>query len=203
MEDNMNEHRPVIIKKYGTFERYLIKKRTNITNRKIPVQKRKGSVLDLGCGAEPYFLTHTKFKKKYGIDWTIKDNTRKDMTLLERSIEEPLPYFNATFDVVTMLATIEHINKISEVLKEAIRVLKPGGMLIMTTPTSMANKILKILAFTGLVSMEEVLEHKNAYGKKEIKKMLMKAGYEKIKINSFEINLNNIATAYKKGSTKN
>ncbi len=48
-----------------------------------------------------------------------------------------LPYASATFDVVALLDTVEHIEDDHAVFAECHRVLKPGGKLIVTVPAFM------------------------------------------------------------------
>jgi SAM-dependent methyltransferase len=47
---------------------------------------------------------------------------------------EPLPYPDAAFDVVTCSEVVEHLESCRGVIREAQRVLKPGGLLVVTTP---------------------------------------------------------------------
>lgn len=47
---------------------------------------------------------------------------------------EPLPYADASFDVVTATEVIEHLADFRRILHEILRVLKPGGVCILSTP---------------------------------------------------------------------
>ena len=49
-------------------------------------------------------------------------------------LNAPLPYEDASFDVVFSLETIEHIEGHRTFISEAARVLRPGGHLVLTTP---------------------------------------------------------------------
>ncbi|HEX9395520.1 MAG TPA: class I SAM-dependent methyltransferase [Burkholderiales bacterium] len=48
--------------------------------------------------------------------------------------KSPLPYADSEFDVVTCSEVIEHLENFRALLREAHRVLKPGGLLVLTTP---------------------------------------------------------------------
>jgi SAM-dependent methyltransferase len=54
-----------------------------------------------------------------------------DKVNIDRS---PLPYADAQFDAVTCSEVIEHLENFRALLREAHRVLKPGGVLVLTTP---------------------------------------------------------------------
>lgn len=47
---------------------------------------------------------------------------------------QPIPFPDAQFDVVTCSEVIEHLENFRALLREAHRVLKPGGVLVLTTP---------------------------------------------------------------------
>jgi SAM-dependent methyltransferase len=48
--------------------------------------------------------------------------------------DAPLPFEDASFDVVLCAETIEHVRDVQLLLSEARRVLRPGGRLALTTP---------------------------------------------------------------------
>jgi SAM-dependent methyltransferase len=47
---------------------------------------------------------------------------------------EPLPYRDGEFDVVTCSEVVEHLENYRALVREAYRVTKPGGLLVLTTP---------------------------------------------------------------------
>jgi ubiquinone/menaquinone biosynthesis C-methylase UbiE len=98
--------------------------------------------------------------------------------------EDKLPYGNNYFDVVTMLAVFEHIDPlhIVSMLKEVYRIMKPRGQYILTTPAAWADILLRTLARFGLVSREEIDEHKAKYTHIEISALLIKAGFNAVNI---------------------
>ena len=52
-------------------------------------------------------------------------------------LREPLPYDDASFDVVLLVEVVEHLSDHQAALGELARILKPGGALILTTPNVM------------------------------------------------------------------
>ena len=83
--------------------------------------------------------------------------------------------------------------------KEIYRVLKPEGMVILTTPAAWSDGLLKFMAQVGLVSAEEIHEHAYAYTLPLLGWYFGQAGFEmtKTKFGYFEFMLNMWATAKK------
>ncbi len=181
----------------GLLEVLLTKKRATKANSIIPLSYRKGKILDIGCGSFPYFLTHTNFTEKYGIDPSLdlKLVKNKKINLSTQDVSaKKLPFQKDYFDIVTMLAVFEHIDydRLDFVLSETKRVLKREGILIITTPAPWSDKLLHFMALFDLISKEEIHEHKHHYDKASIEKILIKTGFQKNKIKSgyFEMGLN-------------
>lgn len=78
-----------------------------------------------------------------------------------------LPWPDATFDVVTMLDTLEHVDDLPA-LRECRRVLKPTGLLLVSVP-----------AFPSLWSARDVRAgHRRRYTKTSLTMILRTAGFE-------------------------
>lgn len=171
---------------HGVLEGFLARKRCAMANALIPPAARSGRILDVGCGSSPYFLTHTDFAERFGIDQVMTPETAAQYRGqgLHLSPATPaslsrLDFEDNTFDVVTMLAVFEHIDHgpLVNLLREIRRVLKPGGCYIATTPAAWSDGILRVMARTGLVSSEEIDEHKDAYTHAKIAAILQEAGF--------------------------
>jgi len=171
---------------FGLFERFLAKKRAQLADSLIPRPFRSGRILDIGCGMNPAFLQTTAFSEKYGIDkaGSLSCHTKFDeqlITFIHHDIEsgDPFPFYNEFCDVVTMLAVIEHIspNNLSKVIAELYRVLKRGGLLIITTPSHWTGFILNGMSLLRLISRQEVKDHKELYTSDDIMKALQLGGF--------------------------
>src|SRR5690606_40303587 len=107
-----------------------------------------GRPLDIGCGARPFVLDHARVAERYGLDKVVDDRSielyrERGITLVRHDVEaeDSLPFPPEHFDVVTMLAVFEHVDpdRLLSLLVEIRRVLKPGGVYILTTPTPWAD----------------------------------------------------------------
>jgi ubiquinone/menaquinone biosynthesis C-methylase UbiE len=174
----------------GFLETFLSKKRSQIANTLIQDCHRNGSILDIGCGSYPFFLSMTEFSHKFAID-RINDadyqsNFSKELVFINQDLEaiHNLPFDDNYFNVITMLAFIEHIDHDSciSVFHEAYRTLKPGGVVIVTTPLPWTKGILEALSMINLVSRSEIDEHKELYNAKKLTTLLKQTSFSEDKI---------------------
>jgi len=92
-------------------------------------------VLDYGCFDGKFInaLTESKPVQVFGADKNkdIVNSTNQDNIV---HIQKALPFKDGYFDVVTMFEVLEHVHDQRYVLTEIRRVLKDGGLLIMSVP---------------------------------------------------------------------
>ena len=99
-------------------------------------------ILDAGCGAGygANILAKSGAKKVYGIDIVAESIQYCQSKYLlknlifKRADLTNLDFPNNYFDLVSMFETIEHVKNYSKAIDEIYRVLKPGGLLILSTP---------------------------------------------------------------------
>jgi len=94
----------------------------------------RGKLLDLGCGTGFIIeLARDLFDSIDGIDITqamlARVDTRGGHITLHRHACESLPFADATFHAATAYSFLDHLQDYSLVLREAFRVLRPGGVL--------------------------------------------------------------------------
>jgi SAM-dependent methyltransferase len=197
-----------IVEGYGPLDVFLAKQRYKIAQRRINSAKKSGRILDIGCGSVPLFLTSVNFTEKFGLDKNIEASVAEEMkkkgiVLINHYIEkeEKLPFEEDFFDVVSMLAVFEHIEpeQLVRIHREIHRVLKPGGIYVMTTPAFWTEGLLKFLVKLRLISGVSISEHKDSYDKAKVTSVLQAAGFAKsnLRFGYFELFMNMWGTAVK------
>ncbi len=192
---------------HGLLEEFLARQRARRADSLIPEALRTGRVLDVGCGSYPAFLSGTRFGERYGLDRVVAlgDVRDAELKLVTHDIADRsgLPFDGNFFDVVTLLAVFEHLElpTLRTLLQEIRRVIRPGGVFVMTTPVRWTETILKVMSHLHLVSSEEVSEHKALYSHGEIVTLLVEAGFDRshIRHGTFEAGMNLWAVAQKNG----
>jgi len=144
------------------------------------------SVLDAGCGRGEFipFIKELGFKV-VGIDISsaaIEKARRlcQEAPLYVGSLEDTLPFNNCEFKAIWSTEVLEHLFDVHACLSEFNRVLREGGILILTTPF---HGFLKNLAI-ALVGFEEhfnpYLSHIRFFTKKSLAECLSRAGFEPV-----------------------
>jgi SAM-dependent methyltransferase len=101
----------------------------------------RGRVLDVPCGqgALALELMNRGFEVYCGdLDPEWFKLKSKNFHILD--LNDPFPYRDETFDCVTCVEGIEHLENPHHLIRETARVLKPGGRSIITTPNIMNIK---------------------------------------------------------------
>lgn len=159
------------------------------------------TLLDLGCGYNATLLKRysNSIKQGTGIDLSVNINL-KNVKLIKGRIDKKIKLPSNKFDIITSLAVIEHVDSPETMLKEAYRLLKKNGTLLITTPSKYNKPILEFLAFKlKTISKSEIEDHKRYYDKTSLRKELISSGFmqNKIKVKYFQLGLNIFAIAKK------
>jgi SAM-dependent methyltransferase len=185
----------------GMLEPFFARRRAAQAYQLIPASHRNGRVLDIGCGSYPYFLSHTSFVEKF-VAGPVEGQRAPEEIRWQRinlNSAPKLPFERDGFDVITLLGVVRRLdrNNLAALFQECRRVLRPGGMLVLTTPAARAEKMLRWMAKLNLVSAEARREHGYAYTLPQIEWYLGKAGFEreKVRFGYFELGFNIWASA--------
>jgi SAM-dependent methyltransferase len=128
------------------------------------------TILDVGCGTGINFSVLAKYGDTFSSDASeeaLSFSKGRGIDGLVRSHVESLPFLASTFDLVTALDVLEHIDDDLKGLDELLRVTKDGGVLVITVP-----------AYGFLWSEhDEALHHRRRYAASELRNKLTNAGF--------------------------
>jgi SAM-dependent methyltransferase len=100
-----------------------------------PLQDRR--ILDTGCGLGMYVRAFRRFSSQvYGIDLDPDRIAQagRELPNLQLASAESLPFEDGAFDVVLSHEVWEHVRDDRAAAREAVRVLRPGGRLVIFVP---------------------------------------------------------------------
>ncbi len=125
------------------------------------------TLLDAGCGTGITLEYIERFGQACGVDnqmVALKFCRIRNAKRLTCAPIENLPFADASFDIVTCLDVIEHIDEDQSAVNEIARVIRPGGLLVLTVP-----------AFQVFWSDHDVINHhKRRYRRNDVRRLLSK-----------------------------
>lgn len=138
------------------------------------------SVLDIGCGTGGNIILLKEFGRVTGLDFSeeaLRWAQGRGFDQLIKADATAIPFPDNTFDLVSALDTLEHIVDDSKVMEECFRVLKPGGIFLVTVP-----------AYQWLFSQhDEAIHHVRRYSMSDLAGKAKSAGFEVLERSHFVV----------------
>lgn len=137
---------------------------------KADVGKGKVRILDVGCGTGANLEMLSQFGDAEGVDVSSEALSfcrARGLANVKQGEAERLPYEAESFELVTGLDVVEHLDDDLAGLKEMHRVLRPEGRALMFVP-----------AFMFLWGVQDdISNHRRRYTMDELKSVVTKAGF--------------------------
>jgi SAM-dependent methyltransferase len=128
-------------------------------------------ILDVGCGTGANLELLATFGPAQGVDVSpeaLAFCRRRGIADVKEGQAEALPYDDSSFDIVTALDVVEHLDDDVGGLKEMYRVLRPGGRALFFVP-----------AFNFLWGVQDdVSNHRRRYTLGEVREVVRRSGFE-------------------------
>ncbi|HEY9696876.1 MAG TPA: class I SAM-dependent methyltransferase [Trichocoleus sp.] len=155
-------------------------------------------LLDIGCGRSATFLRTISphIRQGVGVDFKVEPIQGQNIETIQLKLAYDLPFEDSSFDVVTMLAVLEHIEHEKAILLEVQRVLRDGGKLILTVPSVWSQPLLEFLSYQlKIVDEAEIRDHKRYYNRKKLNQVLInEVGFQEFHHHYFQFWMNNFCT---------
>ncbi len=128
-------------------------------------------ILDVGCGTGANLEMLSEFGVAGGVDVSAEALSfcrERGLVNVKQGAAEALPYDDKSFDLVTGLDVVEHLDDDLAGLKEMRRVLRPEGRALLFVP-----------AFMFLWGVQDdISNHRRRYTLKHLKEVVRTAGFE-------------------------
>jgi SAM-dependent methyltransferase len=108
-------------------------RRLSLMRRYAPLEDRW--VLDVGCGVGTYVRRFASLTPHaFGVDVSLTRLAQAGLPRLVAAEGERLPFRDESFDVLVFNEVIEHVRDDRQTLEDALRVLRPGGQVVIFAP---------------------------------------------------------------------
>jgi 2-polyprenyl-3-methyl-5-hydroxy-6-metoxy-1,4-benzoquinol methylase len=99
-----------------------------------------GTLFDIGCGSgNLYHFVRDRVSSYVGVDLVRYDGFPAGAEWIEANLDQlPLPLPAECTDVVAAVETIEHLENPRAFMRELVRLAKPGGKVVVTTPNQLS-----------------------------------------------------------------
>lgn len=135
------------------------------------VENKPARILDVGCGTGANLELLARFGEAEGVDISadaLAFCRARGLENVHQCTIEELPYKSESFDVVTALDVVEHLDDDTAGLREMRRVLRPGGRVLLFVP-----------AFMFLWGVQDdVSHHRRRYTLGQLQRAVRAAGFE-------------------------
>ncbi len=109
----------------------------------------KGTLVDVGCGDGSLLpFVRDMFSDYIGVDAVRYDGFSTAETFKQTNLDgNHVPLSDGVADVVAAIETIEHLENPRAFMRELVRIARPGGLIVVTTPNqlSLLSKICLLL----------------------------------------------------------
>lgn len=163
----------------------------------IPHISPGSSVLDIGCG-RARVLKFIQPPSYLGLDVIPEVITRNrarypqyEFALV--NVEKEDVRVDRRFNVVLMLAVLEHLVQRAEVVGRVKGLLAAGGCIIVTTPHPRGRKVLEIGSRAGVFSSESQEEHHGLMDREELRGLAARCGLHLTRYQMFLLGMNQLA----------
>ena len=155
-------------------------------------------VLDIGCHQGEFLKSlGGRIGASVGMDPLAAAVACPTYRLLSESFQPPAPFDDASFDMIVLMATLEHIRDKPALRNECSRLLCPGGRVVVTVPSLRVDAIVAMLRRLKLADGMSLEEH-HGFDPRLTPSLFTSCGFEFEYSRRFQLGLNHLFVFRKK-----
>lgn len=163
----------------------------------LPFVRPGDKVLDVGCwmgGIIPHLPERVAYTGVEALPYLHRECLRRfpSNRFLQGDFLELAPSLDDDFDVVLLLAVLEHIRRPGPFLTACAGRLKPGGLVVATTPAPAAEPMVWLGSKLGLLSPWNPGEHQELLDRPRLEILAVESGLSLIRCSRFLAGLNQL-----------
>jgi 2-polyprenyl-6-hydroxyphenyl methylase/3-demethylubiquinone-9 3-methyltransferase len=154
--------------------------------RQLGASSRTERGLEVGCGDcqfTPYLQQHTERLTAIDIsEYQIALNRQRypEIEFASHDLANPLPFADNLFDFLWCSEVVEHLAQPRFAIEQFLRVLKPGGQLLLTVPHHGRLKNVLIALFKWDEHFDPEYPHLQYFTSKSLSRLVQRVGFEAI-----------------------
>lgn len=146
-----------------------------------------GIFYDVGCGAGDLWPhVGARFGRYVGVDAVRYETLRREVEFERADLDKlPTPLTGEGADVVASVETVEHLENPRAFVRELVRLAKPGGWVVVTTPNQLSLLSLLTLVFKGRFNQFQEADypaHLTALLEVDLRRIASECGLEEVAI---------------------
>lgn len=158
----------------------------------LPFIRRNDRLLDVGCYDRSLIdRARPRIASAVGIDSNVSSSREDRVEILQGHFPDSPRFDDASFDCISMLAVLEHVDEPAALATECERILAPGGRLILTVPHPRVDLILDALMFIRLIDGMATEEH-HGFDVKQTRSLFEAANLSLYRESQFQLGLNRL-----------
>jgi SAM-dependent methyltransferase len=186
-------------------------RRLELIRRNVALEGRR--ILDVGCGIGTYVSRFREFSSEvYGVDIDEEKVILASQQLpnISRAPAESLPFPDGMFDVIVLHEVIEHVTDDRATIREAVRCLRPGGVVVIFAPNRLYPfethgfflgrrfifRLCPLVNYTPDLIRNRFCHHVRIYTRRGIKKLFAGLDVEFVTCSHIYPGFDNVATQH-------
>ena len=151
----------------------------------LTARKASGLLADIGCGRGDLAReVRDHFTGLFGVDAVRYDELPADVTFLRADLDGArLPLDDQTMDVTAAVEVIEHLENPRAFVRELVRITRPGGWVVVTTPNQLSALSMLTLLVKGRFSAFQERDypaHRTALLEIDLRRIAAECGLEDV-----------------------